>query len=222
MILSSLKFQHPELFQWIYIVNMLRQVSASSTTSPRYLTTLVLLIVKPSIEIRYGVVTGSLSILFSLFWKPITINSVLTVFKLSLFDLSQSHIFRKGGIRLSLISLTDLMLLYKRVSSAYILIWALVTKRGRSFMYIMNNKGPKIDACRTPYSIFYLIIFHSHCNIVFCFPGMIQRNSIHHPGYHTGTVSWLSFGDQLYQMPFWYPERQLNSCYHCQYSWASD
>ena len=99
---------------------------------------------------------GSLSILFSLFWEPITINSVLSVFKLSLFDLSQSHIFRNAGIRLSLISLTDLMLLYKLVSSAYILIWAFVTKRGRSFMYIMNNKGPRIYPCGTPYSIFCL------------------------------------------------------------------
>ena len=45
----------------------------------------------------------------------------------------------------------------------------------------------------------YLIISHSHCKVVFCFPGMIERNSIHHPGYHTGTVYLLRFGDQLYQ-----------------------
>ena len=57
-------------------------------------------------------------------------------------------------------------------------------------MYIMNNKGLRIDPCGTPYfTSVYLMIFHSHCNIVFCFPGMIERNSVHHPGYHTGTVS---------------------------------
>ena len=101
-------------------------------------------------------VTGSASRLFSLLWEPITIHAILTVFRLSLFDLSQSHIFRKAGIRLSLISLTDLMILYRLVSSAYILIWALVTKRGISVMYIMNNKGPSVDPCGTPYSIFCL------------------------------------------------------------------
>ena len=41
------------IYIYIYIQSILRdQVSASSTTSPRCLTTLVLLIVKPSIEVR--------------------------------------------------------------------------------------------------------------------------------------------------------------------------
>ena len=101
-------------------------------------------------------VTGSLSNSFSLFWESITINSFLTIISQSLFDLSQSHIFRKTYIRLSLISLTDLMLSYNFVSSAYILIWGLVAKRGRSFMYITNNKGPRTDLCGTLYFIFRL------------------------------------------------------------------
>ena len=42
---------------------------------------------------------------------------------------------------------------YKVVSSAYISIIKMLLTRGKSFIYIRNNKGPKTDLGKTPVGI---------------------------------------------------------------------
>ena len=42
------------------------------------------------------------------------------------------------------------MVLNKVVSSAYIIKLIILLAFGKSFMYIINNKGPRIDPCGTP------------------------------------------------------------------------
>ena len=48
-----------------------------------------------------------------------------------------------------ILSLKDLMVLNKVVSSAYIIKLNILLAFGISFMYIINNKGPRIDPCGT-------------------------------------------------------------------------
>ena len=43
-----------------------------------------------------------------------------------------------------------LTVLNKEVSSAYIIKLNILLAFGKSCMYIINNKGPKINACGTP------------------------------------------------------------------------
>ena len=49
-----------------------------------------------------------------------------------------------------ILSLNDLMVLNKVVSLAYIIKLNILLALGKLSMYIINNKGPRIDPCGTP------------------------------------------------------------------------
>ena len=82
----------------------------------------------------------------------------LFLFNDNLLILSHSIIFRTSSftadsvLLFGILSLKDLMVLNKVVSSAYIIKLNILLAFGKSFMYkiIINNKGPRIDPCGTP------------------------------------------------------------------------
>ena len=78
------------------------------------------------------------------------IYSVLVTFKLNLFARSQSLTRVRSLFTLAYSSAVDTEDAYIVVSSAYMcaLVWG--RHPGRSLIYIKNNKGPKIEPCRTP------------------------------------------------------------------------
>ena len=49
-----------------------------------------------------------------------------------------------------ILSLKDLMVLTKVVTSAYLIKLNILPAFGKSFMHIIDNKGPRIDPCGTP------------------------------------------------------------------------
>ena len=79
----------------------------------------------------------------------------LFLFNDNLLILNHSIIFRISSFTADLVllfgilSLQDLMVLNKMVSSAYIIKLNILLAFGKSFMYIINNKGPRIDPCGT-------------------------------------------------------------------------
>ena len=81
---------------------------------------------------------------------------VLFLFNDNLLILSHSIIFRSSSftpdsvLLFGILSLQDLMVLNKVVSSAYIIKFNILLAFGKSFMYIINNKGPMTDPCGTP------------------------------------------------------------------------
>ena len=86
----------------------------------------------------------------SLCLDPISINSVLVIFRVSLFALSQLWTFSKSWFRCNWI-LSALSPAYVRwVSSAYILGSQFERQFGRSLMYNRNSNGPKIVPWGTP------------------------------------------------------------------------
>ena len=82
---------------------------------------------------------------------PIIINSVLSMLRLNLFALNQSHIFKNSGINSCLISRSFLISFDKKVSSAYKEIFDVLVVLGKSFKYRINRKGPNIEPCGTPH-----------------------------------------------------------------------
>ena len=96
-----------------------------------------------------------------LFWisnlwrEPININSVLAIFKCSLFAMShQFHLLISSFISASSIVICDAARLIL-VSSAYILGVALLKQLGRSLIYIKKSNGSKIDPRGTPQVIWF-------------------------------------------------------------------
>ena len=79
----------------------------------------------------------------------------LFLFNDNLLILNHSIIFRISSFTADLVllfgilSLQDLMVLNKMVSSAYIIKLNILLAFGKSFMYIINNKGPRIAPCGT-------------------------------------------------------------------------
>ena len=82
---------------------------------------------------------------------PIIINSVLSIFRLSLFALSQSHTFKNSGINSCLISRSFLTSFDKKVSSAYIEMLDVLVVLGKSSKYRIYRRGPNIEPCGTPH-----------------------------------------------------------------------
>ena len=90
----------------------------------------------------------------SLCLDPISINSVLVIFRVSLFAISQLLTFAKSLFKHDWI-LSALSPRYVRwVSSAYILGWQFDKQFGgqfgKSLIYSRNNKGPKMVPWETP------------------------------------------------------------------------
>ena len=79
-------------------------VSLSSTIIPRYLTHSVLFTSPPSTIIMCGVDSGFLSRRFKRCGVPMIVNSVFTVFRLSLLLFNHSQTFTKAGTSSSLLS----------------------------------------------------------------------------------------------------------------------
>ena len=93
---------------------------------------------------------GNCYSVLSLCLDPININSVLVIFRVSLFVLSQLWTFSKSSFKLVWI-LWILLLAYVRwVSSAYIRDSQFDRQLGRSLIYDRNNNGPKIVPSGTP------------------------------------------------------------------------
>ena len=82
---------------------------------------------------------------------PIIINSVLSILRLSLFALSQLHIFKNSGLNSCLISRLFLTSFDKKVSSVYIETFDVLVVLGKSFKYRINSRGPNIEPCGTPH-----------------------------------------------------------------------
>ena len=81
----------------------------------------------------------------------IIINSVLSISRLSLFALSQLHIFKNLGINFCLISRSFLTSFDKKVSSAYIETFDVLVVLGKSFKCRINSRGPNMEPCVTPH-----------------------------------------------------------------------
>ena len=93
---------------------------------------------------------GETVTILSLCLDPINMNSVLVIFRVSLFVLSQLWTFFKSSFKLVWI-LWILLLAYVRwVSSAYIRDSQFDRQLGRSLIYDRNNNGPKIVPSGTP------------------------------------------------------------------------
>ena len=109
------------------------------------------------------------------------INSVFSAFKVSLLDLSQLQIFKNLGIILVSRSLVFFIVEDILVSLAYIQISADFTAFGKSFIKIMNNRGPKMEPWGTPYDICLmedsLPLTEQHCVLSTKYALMNKRES---------------------------------------------
>ena len=80
----------------------------------------------------------------------------LSLFSDSLFMFSHSIILESSSLIKVCVStffsllLNVLMILDKVVSSAYIIKSNFFVDSGKSFIYMINNNGPRIDPCGTP------------------------------------------------------------------------
>ena len=82
---------------------------------------------------------------------PMIIIAVLSVLRLSLFALSQSHIFKNSGINSCLISRSFLTTFDKTVSSAHKEMFDVLVVLGKSLKYRINSRGPNTEPCETPH-----------------------------------------------------------------------
>ena len=93
---------------------------------------------------------GETVTVLSLCLDPINMNSVLVIFRVSLFALSQLWTFSKSSFK-HVKKLWILLLAYVRwVSSAHTRGSQFYRQLGRSFIYNRNNNGPKIVPWGTP------------------------------------------------------------------------
>ena len=133
----------------IFLVNFsmwLCQLSLSSIITPSdfvavtWLTwVLVILIVGEAVRV------------FSLCLDPISMNSVLVMFNVSLFACSQLKTFARSSFRQNW-TFSRLLPAYVRcVSSAYILGLQFDKQFGRSLIYNKNNNGPRMVPWGTPH-----------------------------------------------------------------------
>ena len=99
---------------------------------------------------RKSASVGETVTVLSLCRDPINMNSLLVIFRVSLFALSQLWTFSKSSVRLAWI-LWILLLAYVRwVSSAYPRGSQFERQLGRSLINNRNNNGPKIVPRGTP------------------------------------------------------------------------
>ena len=78
------------------------------------------------------------------------INSVLVTLRLRLLTFNQSITFLISGMKFLVISSSVLIPFEELVSSAYMVTWPFSIHDGRSFIYMMKRRGPKIEPWGTP------------------------------------------------------------------------
>ena len=94
--------------------------------------------------VRFILIVGEAVRVFSLCLDPISMNSVLVMFKVSLFACSQLKTFARSSFRQNW-TFSRLLPVYVRcVSSAYILSLQFDEQFGRSLIYNNNNNGPRM------------------------------------------------------------------------------
>ena len=72
------------------------------------------------------------------------INSVFITSRLRLLAFNQSIMFLIFGIKFLALSSTELTPFEELVSSTYTVTWPFLIHNGRSFIYMMKKRGPKI------------------------------------------------------------------------------
>ena len=78
-------------------------------------------------------------------------NLLILSHSISIYILLYYSSFTADSVLLfGMLSLKDLMVLNKVVSSAYIIKLKILLAFGKLFMYIINNKGPRTYPCGTP------------------------------------------------------------------------
>ena len=133
----------PEMYKmWSFQDNLL------SMMTPRNLVLAVSLIVSPSILIH---ILG-----WGLFLLEIIMKCVFLIFKESLFAFNHKEISFNSLFMVLMIKSGSLPLINKLLSSANNIGNVHSQTEARSFMYIRNNRGPRIDPCGTPHLINWL------------------------------------------------------------------
>ena len=100
---------------------------------------------------NFGNTSGKSSLLLAL-WK--NENFVFLTLKESLFELNHSLIFCNSLLTVEKATLMPLRSKTRFVSSANIIVFSKLEALGRSFTYIKDNSGPRINPCGTPHVTF--------------------------------------------------------------------
>ena len=90
-------------------------------------------------------------------------------FRESLFEINHSLIFCNSLFTVEKRKLKSLCSKNRFVSSANIIVFNKLEALGRSFAYIKNNSGPRIDPCGAPHVTFCSFVLVSLLMQVYCF-----------------------------------------------------
>ena len=138
----------------------------------------------------------------------------LPLFSDSLFMFSHSIILESSSLIKVCVStffsflLNVLMVLDKVVSSAYIIKSNFFVDSGKSCIYMINNNGPRIDPCGTPFvKVKFKIYFLQFPCIVSYFLSNFQIVSELNLPVRNILAYVIESYDQLYQMPLIGPEK---------------
>ena len=114
----------------------------------------------------FGNTSGQSSLLLA-FWK--TEIFIFLMFKESLFEINHSLIFYNSLLTVKKGTLISLCSKNRFVSSANFIVFNKLEAPGRSFAYIKNNSGPRIDPCGTPHVTFCSFVLVSLLMQIYCF-----------------------------------------------------